>query len=422
MRRAVVMLAGAIAIAPSAAVPPAEPVTLAIPERANQALSIAAHDRMVAVTWLASSASTGSDVYLAISQDGGTSFGAPVRVNSTRGDAAGSGEMPPRVVIAPPRGGATPVLTVVWAAKREGGTRLLWAESADGGRRFTDARVLEASVGAGNRGWHAVAVDRAGRVQVLWLDHRDVPPTHRHAPGHDTARTAAPTADPTARAAPSKLHAATLGDSASARVITGSVCYCCKTALAVDGSTAYGAWRHVFPGSQRDIAMTVSRDGGGTFSTPTRVHADGWQYDGCPDDGPTLAITSDRHAHVVWPSPRDGTSASPMALFHASTRDGATFTSRTTLPVRGVAHHPIAVARGNAVLVAWDESTPTAKGIVIARSRVGLFGRLSFARGVVEGGEGGSYPALAVTAGGATVAWVAREGGRTVIRVAKLDI
>ena len=45
--------------------------------------------------------------------------------------------------------------------------------------------------------------------------------------------------------------------------LTGGVCYCCKTALAVGADGAiYAAWRHVYPGNMRDIAFTLSRDGG----------------------------------------------------------------------------------------------------------------------------------------------------------------
>ncbi|MCU0634784.1 MAG: glycoside hydrolase [Gemmatimonadaceae bacterium] len=393
-------------------------ITLAVAERANASLSVAAQGRFVAVSWLASSATAGTDAFVSVSHDGGATFGAPVRVNTTAGDAAGGGEMPPRVVLVPRAGADAPTLTVVWAAKREGGTRLLVAESSDGGRHFDASRVLPASVGAGNRGWHSVAVDAQQRVHVLWLDHRDVPPMHRHGAG--AAPPAGPLPDPTARAAPSRLHFATLADSQPTRVITGSVCYCCKTALVASGTTLFAAWRHVFPGSQRDIALTVSRDGGRSFTAPRRVHADGWQYDGCPDDGPTAALARDGQLHVVWPSPKDGRSGSPMALFHARTRDGRSFSARTPLPVEGVARHVTAVPSADGVLVVWDESTPSSRRVVLARSRAGLFGRTTFARTVLEGTEGGGYPGVAVTAEGASVAWVAREEGRAVIKVLRV--
>ena len=53
------------------------------------------------------------------------------------------------------------------------------------------------------------------------------------------------------------------------RALAMGVCYCCKTALAAGADGAlFAAWRHVYPGNLRDIAFSVSRDSGRTFSAP----------------------------------------------------------------------------------------------------------------------------------------------------------
>ena len=72
----------------------------------------------------------------------------------------------------------------------------------------------------------------------------------------------------------------------------------CKTALqaGADGSL-YAAWRHVYPGNLRDMAFTMSKDGGRSF-TSVRVSEDGWAINGCPDDGPAIAL--DRRGDVLW--------------------------------------------------------------------------------------------------------------------------
>jgi hypothetical protein len=50
-----------------------------------------------------------------------------------------------------------------------------------------------------------------------------------------------------------------------------------KTTIAAarDGAI-YAAWRHVYPGNVRDIAVTMSRDGGRTFAPPVRISDDKW--------------------------------------------------------------------------------------------------------------------------------------------------
>ena len=101
-----------------------------------------------------------------------------------------------------------------------------------------------------------------------------------------------------------------------------NVCGCCKTAITTgqDGAI-YVAFRNIYPGSLRDISFAVSRDDGRTFSPPVRVSEDHWMLDGCPDDGPTIAVDHDGVVHLVWPTLVEGPEPA-IGLFHASTRDG----------------------------------------------------------------------------------------------------
>jgi hypothetical protein len=132
----------------------------------------------------------------------------------------------------------------------------------------------------------------------------------------------------------SALHYATAGGLvAGERSITDSVCYCCKTALAVGpGGTLFAAWRHVYPGNMRDIAMAVARGDAESFSPPARVSEDGWSIDGCPDDGPSIALGGGGTVHVVWPTVIPGQTPE-AALFYASTRDGVHFIRRRRIPI-----------------------------------------------------------------------------------------
>ena len=94
------------------------------------------------------------------------------------------------------------------------------------------------------------------------------------------------------------------------------------------------AWRHVYPGDLRDIAFAISRDGGRSFSAPSRVSEDGWAINGCPDDGPALVVDAGGVTHIVWPTVIAGDE--PVgALFYASTRDGQRFTPRVRIPTLG---------------------------------------------------------------------------------------
>jgi hypothetical protein len=66
------------------------------------------------------------------------------------------------------------------------------------------------------------------------------------------------------------------------------------------------------------MALTVSRDGGRTFSEPARVSEDRWAINGCPDDGPALAVDKTGVAHLVWPTVIDGPQPEG-GIFYATT-------------------------------------------------------------------------------------------------------
>ncbi len=268
-------------------------IEIGVTGRANANASIASSGSFVGVVWAARTKDGVTDVYVATSRDGGRAFGAPVRVNQVPGDASVSGEQPPRIVLSA-RGSTNPAIVVLWTAKSASGTRLVSARSTDGGKSFGPAESVPGSDASGNRGWESAAVTPNGDVVAVWLDHREVPArtagatTGAHQHGATSPR---PAADGVARAQLSQIFFARLNDPASARAIAPGVCYCCKTSVATGANgTVVAAWRHVYPGNTRDIALAKSSDGGRTFASPVRVSEDNWVLDGCPENGPAVAI------------------------------------------------------------------------------------------------------------------------------------
>ena len=382
-----------------------QPIALDIAGRSGANPSVTARGEFVAVSWSAA-ASGAMDVFLAVSRDGGRRFSAPVQVNTVAGQARVSGEMPPRVALVPRTGAKDPDVVVVWTVKTGNDWQLLQARSTDGGAHFGAASTVTGSEAPGARGWQAVDVDAQGKVHVLWLDHRDAaaaPMTHQHDAN-------APKPDPTERAKLSRLYYATLGG--SARSVTSSVCYCCKTALVHAGAWTFAAWRQVYPGSIRDIAFSATRDGGRTFTAPVKISDDRWQIDGCPDNGPTLAVDAKQQVHAVWPTVEAGSDASALVLFYArssnaTTAKAPTFTPRRKLPTAGLASHPsVVMGPGDRPLIVWDEVVEGQRRLAAA-SLVGD----RFAPLTIPGSGARFYPAVAAVPGGAVVAWV-RKGER----------
>ncbi|HUR34119.1 MAG TPA: sialidase family protein [Vicinamibacterales bacterium] len=404
-------------------------ITLAVPDRANANVSLMAQGPFVVAVWSASAAGGDTDIYAAMSRDGGRAFSAPVRVNSTPGDARVNGEQPPRVSMKA-RPGQVPQIAVVWTTKGSAGTTLLYSSSTDGGRTFAKSLLVPGTDAPGNRGWEAIGTGPDGRFFSVWLDHRQLAAAqqmqmageHRHENGAAAAAPPAPR-DGVAMAQLSQLYITPLDASIAPQGVTGGVCYCCKTAIAAGrGNSLYLAWRHVYAGNMRDIAFTVSRDGGKTFAAPVRVSEDKWQIEGCPDDGPSMAVDGQGAVHVVWPSVVSERGGPVKTLFHAMTTDGRTFTTRERIPTQGQANHPqLSIDAGGTLAVMWDESGSGTRLLASATGQLDRGGRVRFTRSQ-SNREIGSYPVLASIGAGSWVrAWTTGPPTASEIRIASFQ-
>jgi len=419
-----------IALLPAAMSSSATSSSLAVKGRTNAYASLAADGQFAVVAWGASTTDGVTDIYAAASTDGGRTFAAPTRVNQVAGDANLTGEQPPRIALVP-RVGRHPAVTVMWTAKATAGTRLLSSRSDDAATSFAPPIRVPGSEAPGNRGWESIATARDGGVVAVWLDHRETsrgdgsaaPMNHAE---HQHLASGQKPADGVARAQLSKLMFAKLGEPDSARSLTGGVCYCCKTAIATDSAGGvYTAWRHVYAGNVRDLAFTKSSDGGRTFAPPVRVSDDNWVLDGCPENGPALAVDEAKRIHVVWPTLVPGAtpaSEPTLALFYSMSRDGRQFTARQRIPTQGFPRHPqISLGRTGELIVAWDEQANGTRRIAMARGANDDKGTPRFLRQQIGDSARAEYPVLARANDDTIVAWTSGSVGQTVIRTERLD-
>ena len=405
---AAVLILGAAALGSGSG---ADGVRLGVPGAANNNVSLAAGGSEVVVTWGARSGAA-TDVYAAWSRDGGVTFGAPARVNDVPGDARVSGEQAPRVAL----GGST---DVVWVSRQGGASVVRAAKARTDERSFEPATTVHASGLTGARGWASLAVDKDAAVHVAWLDGRDAQAagaaTQAGHAGHKGMR--------------QDLYQAVSwpdGKRSETRVAT-DVCFCCKTGVATapDG-TVYVAWRHIYPPNLRDMAVARSTDGGRTFASPVRVSEDGWAIDGCPDDGPSLAVDARGVVHIAWPTLVPG-SDSGKAIFYSYSQDGGrTFAARMRLDEgAAAAAHPQLAVGGDRVVVVWDQSdgqrrvlTRTISSDPKATAWTPILGQPK----VLSAERSALYPAVAVTPTATVVAWTEEAQPGSLIRVRRLDL
>jgi hypothetical protein len=196
----------------------------------------------------------------------------------------------------------------------------------------------------------------------------------------------------------------TAGGSITESRVAANVCFCCKTAVAVSPQGVSAAWRHVYPGSIRDIAFARSPDGQ-TFTAPARVSVDGWHIEGCPEDGPSMAVDDAGAVRIAWPTLVQGT-AERKGIFYAASADGQTFTARVRLDAGDAdpAHPQLIVDGTGHTVVVWDELDGRTRRILMRRIDRG--GMLTAPQTVISE-AGASHPVIAAAPGGVVVAWTA---------------
>jgi hypothetical protein len=381
--------------------------TLGVPEHVNSTPSLAVSGRTVIVVWTATRG-TAVNVYLAASSDGGTTFAEPRRVNDRDGDVSANNEQPPRAAISGPAG--KPTLTVLWSKRDAGSERTrrdeIWmARSTDGGRTFSPARTTHDQSFSGARGWESLAASSDGRVHAVWLDGRDAERKMADAAAHTgMAHKGLPPQD--------IYHGSIAPDGRVVEsLIATGVCFCCKTAVAVDGrGSVYAAWRHIFAGSMRDIAFARSTDAGSRFGPLVRVSEDNWELNGCPEDGPALGVDQAGTIHVAWTTLITDREQQ-KALFYATSKDGTTFSPRARVPTDGVTNpgHPQLALTGNGVALVWDEIVNRVRRVSIGRSARGELK----APEVLSGSESASHPVIARSGNDLLVAWTSRASTAT---------
>jgi hypothetical protein len=132
------------------------------------------------------------------------------------------------------------------------------------------------------------------------------------------------------------------------------VCPCCPTSVAFgpDGSL-YVAFRNICDG-YRDMAISRLLPDATSFEGPFPVISNTWKFEGCPHDGPSIALMGDR-LYALWMDARSG----PQRCYWgwANVRDMKFTTAQLHPGVPGTQGNPKLVADSAGTLHAvWEES------------------------------------------------------------------
>jgi hypothetical protein len=183
-------------------------------------------------------------------------------------------------------------------ARGEYGIRL--RTSSDEGRTWTPAVTPHRDPsGPAEHGFVSFFDAPGAGLGLVWLDGRD-------AAAHDAAGHGGSMALRSALVANGKVEPEQLVDP--------RVCDCCQTSAARTSDGVVVAYRDRSDTEVRDIAVSRFRDG--RWSAPAIVHADDWQINGCPVNGPAVAASGDELA-VAWFSAKNNAPTLQVAFGRA---------------------------------------------------------------------------------------------------------
>jgi hypothetical protein len=223
---------------------------------------------------------------------------------------------------------------------------------------------------------------------LVWLDGREMaghPGGHGAGGGQMTLRSAMVSAD---------------GVVGAETVVDARVCDCCQTSAATTDTGVVVAYRDRSDKEIRDIYVTRLENG--KWSPGTPVHADNWEINGCPVNGPAIAAKGQSVA-VAWFSAKDDKPKTQLAF---SSDGGRTFgppvriDSGTTLGRVGLTM----LADGRA-LVSWiDNQGASAKFMLRDVKPDGTMGA-PVTVGAIGGDRPSGFPQIAVSGRKVVLAW-----------------
>ena len=184
-------------------------------------------------------------------------------------------------------------------------------------------------------------------------------------------------------------------------LVDDRVCECCPTALAVTADGPIAAFRNRSETEVRDIH--VSRLVNGKWTASAAVHADNWEIDACPVNGPAL-VANGRNVALAWFT---GVGGQNRAFVAFSKDAGRTFGAPVRVDEGGTLGRVDAVLLPNGdAIVTWIER---AGSLTEFRwRRVSANGTTSAPMSIspVASTRSSGYPRMAASGNTLTFAWV----------------
>lgn len=291
-----------------------------------------------------------TDLYVAVSRDGGATFATPVKVNKEAGVVWGQSVSRPRIVAGP-----SGIWHVTYTANEvhpginKTALTTHYTRSTDGAASFEAPRRLSTLTDsdmshmihggfASAAAFGTIVAAPNGSVHAMWIDTR-----HMKSEGDTGAMYGATSTDNGKTFAPDH------------ELFASNICPCCQFMAIADAQSNILVSARTITGDnirQGSVARIDAKTG--AVSTPVSTGGAPWQIAACPLKPTTMAVSGDKVFAAVY----NGGEEKPGVMFSASTDGAKSFGPATHAHAdAAVSDAPTIAANDRHVLLAWHGKT-----------------------------------------------------------------
>jgi hypothetical protein len=276
------------------------------------------------------------------------------------------------------------------------------AYSRDNGKTWVDSFTPHHDGTKTEHGFASLFQLPGAGLGAVWLDGRNMTGGHDAPAGHDAGAMSL-------RFAAFSREWKQTADSA----LDLRVCECCPTAAAITAEGPIVAYRDRSPEEVRDIY--VARLVKGRWTEPAPVFGDGWKFNACPVNGPSLSARG-RTVALAWFQAKDD---KPKAFVSFSSDAGRTFGSPIRLDDEGtLGRVDVDLLPDGSAAAAYIDVTANRAEFRVRRIDASGARSAPITIAPLAANRSSGYPRMAHNADELLFAWVDREGGDSVVRTA----
>ena len=207
------------------------------------------------------------------------------------------------------------------------------------------------------------------------------------------------------------------GDIINESELDGSTCDCCQTSMAITNNGPIVVYRDRSEKEVRDIYSV--RNINGVWQDPSPIHNDGWKVNGCPVNGPKVAVNSTNLA-IAWFTVFND---SPLVNVSFSKNDGDSF--GTPLKIsdhNAIGRVDVAFLYSKQVIVSYMEFDDI--GTYLRIKKVSINGKVSkpITISKIDGGRNTGVPQLEIINNEMIIVWTISIDGINQLKSVKLSL